>query len=47
MCMALPGGNRPALSGKPPGPVKLFVGGLALIAVLLLAAVQSWWHPAN
>ncbi|QKQ27610.1 hypothetical protein [Candidatus Reidiella endopervernicosa] len=47
MCLALPRDGKSGLSGKPPGPIKLFFGGLAFIAVLLFAMLSSAWRGSG
>jgi len=39
MCVSFPTPPENRFSGTPPGPLKLFLGGVVFLAVLLFAAI--------
>lgn len=46
MCICLPSASeqRPSGKSRPLGPIKLFLAGLAFLAVMGLAAIESLWR---
>jgi hypothetical protein len=39
MCLALPNSSGNRFTGKPPGQVKLFFGGLVFLSMLLITGI--------
>lgn len=45
MCMPSPSGQRRPQTDRTPGPITLFLAGVAFLAVMAFAAIASVWRP--